>query len=234
MQLKAVKEKVIEFTQSDSRKFRKDYPISDELREVMLDKVFREFMIFVLDEYYDAYTPISQEFVDEHAIPEEKKDGLIHNLFWWRIFYDANIHLKSCIEEYISENYQMLHKKPILLSWLRECDKVVPKFYYVGYKHNNRSYVVIDMLEEKPLEVIVLDPSAVPPEKGEIAMGILIPIGDSLYIPIVDFYHFNPNATQEIAMHLHYYYEKHLKTSSMYAAFLHVLSSMLQIEKILQ
>ena len=64
-------------------------------------------------------------------------------------------------------------------------------------------------------------------------MGTLMPLGGGLYFPITDFYHFDFEAREAIANCLHHYYDKYLKNFSMHEAFIHVLSAMLQIEKII-
>jgi hypothetical protein len=227
-------EKVVEFAQSETKTktFRHDYPVSDELRQVMVSEIFSDFMQYVLERNYAESTPLLKEYVDEHDPKREKRQGLIHNLFWWKIFYDSNLNSrKNCVEDYIADNYHWLSRKPIIISWLRECAKAIPKFYHVGYKYNDRVLIVTDILEEETLNVIVYDQLAIPPIKGEIVMGTLIPLGGGLFFPIIDFYHFDFEARKDIAMHLHYYYDKHLKTSTMHEAFIHVLSAMLQIER---
>jgi hypothetical protein len=228
-------EKVVEFAQSETKTktFRHDYPVSEDLRQVMVGEVFSDFMKFALDRYYVEYLPILKEYVDEHHPREEKRQVLVQNLFWWRIFYDSSQTFRgSCVEDYIAENFNWLRKRPIMISWLRECAKAIPKFYYVGYKYNEHVLVVINTLEEKPIDIIVYDPLAIPPKKGEIVMGTLIPLGDGLHFPIIDFYHFDFDARQYIAMHLHFYYDKYMKNSTMHEAFIHVLSAMLQIERL--
>lgn len=47
--------KVVEFAQSErnTKTFRLDQPVSDELREVMVNEVFKDFMNFMLERYYD-------------------------------------------------------------------------------------------------------------------------------------------------------------------------------------
>ncbi|MGZ4160979.1 MAG: hypothetical protein ACXVNF_09330 [Neobacillus sp.] len=228
-------EKVVEFVQSETntKTFRHDYPVSDELRQVMVGEVFSDFMTYALDRYYAEYLSNLEEYVDDHDPREEKRQVLKDNLFWWRIFYDSSLNFnESCVKEYIAENYHWLIKRPIMISWLRECAKAIPKFYHVGYKYNDRVLVVTDMLEEKTLDVIVYDPRAIPPKKGEIVMGTLIPLGDGLYFPIVDFYHFDFEARQEITTYIFYYFDKFLKDSTMNEAFILVLSAMLQIERL--
>ncbi|WML48428.1 hypothetical protein RCG23_24855 [Neobacillus sp. PS3-34] len=235
METKETVEKVVEFAQTETKTkiFRHDYPVSDELRKVMVSEVCRDFMMYALDQYYAEYLPMLKEYVDEHHPREEKRQILIRNLFWWRILYDSSVKVGSnCIEDYISENHHWLSKRPILISWLRECNRLIPKFYHVGYKYNDRVLVVTDILTAKTLDVIVYDQSAIPPKKGEIVMGTLIPLGDGLFFPIIDFYHFDFEARQELANHFFYYYDKCSKTSSMHEAFIHVLSSMLQIERL--
>lgn len=229
-------DKVVEFVQTEtkSKNFRLDYPVSEDLRKVMVDEVFQDFMIFALDCFYDEYLPMLKEYVDEHVPGKEKRNSLIQNLFWWRLLYDSSQGFgSSCVEDYIAENYQRLCKRPILISWLRECAKAVPNFYFIGHKSNDRYFVAVDILKEKTLEVMVLDPAANPPKKGEIAMGTLIPLGDGLFFPIVDFYHFDFEAREAMASCFHHHYGKYLKNSTMHEAFIHVLSVMLQIERII-
>lgn len=226
-------EKVVEFVQSETKTkiFRHDYPVSEELREVMVTEVISNFKNYASDLYYNEYFPILKEYVDEHETKMEKREGLVKNLFWWRIFFESNLNLReSCIEDYIAENYYSLRKRPLILSWLRECGKAIPKFYYVGYKYNERVLVLIDMLEEIPLDVIVCDAFAIPPKKGGVVMGTLLPLGEGLHFPINDFYHFDFEAREPIAACLHHYYNKYLKDLTTQEAFIHVLSAMLQIE----
>jgi hypothetical protein len=226
--------KVIEFSQSEtnSKLFRLDCPVSTELRETMVTEVFRGFMAFAVDRYYEDCRPIFEKFADNHHIRAEKRSDLIQNLFWRRLLYNSSIELGSpAIEEYIAENHHLLSKRPILISWLRECSKSIPKFYFVGHKYNDRVLALIDILDEKILDVTIYSPNAVKPQQGEIVMGTLLPLGDGLYFPIIDFYHFDFKARDSISSCLLSHYEKHLKSSSVHEAFIHVLSSMLQIEE---
>jgi hypothetical protein len=227
-------EKVLEFVQSDPKAkiFRLNYSVSEELREVMVNEVLRDFMVYASNLYYADQFPILKEYADEHHTKIEKRETLVENLFWWRIFFESSMnYTDSCIDNYVAENYHLLIKRPLLLSWLRECGKATPKFYFVGYKYNDRVLVLIDILEEKPLDVIVCDPFAIPPKKGEIVMGTLFPLGGGLYSVFNDFYHFDYDAREPIAACIHHYYNNYLKNSTMQEAFIHVLSAMLQIEK---
>lgn len=236
MNNQATLDKVVDLVQSDvkSKKFRPDYDVSEELRREMVSEVFRDFMMFALDHCDEDCLPMLKEYVDEHYPRRKKKAGLIHNLFWFRMLYDANQDPSyNSFEAYISENYHNLQKKPFMISWLRECAKAIPKFYYVGHKYNDHVFVAVDVLEEKTLDVIVYDPAAIPPKQGEFAMGMLIPLGGGLFFPIVDFYHFDHQAREAMASCLHHHYHKYLQDSTMYEAFIHVLSVMLQIERII-
>ena len=51
-------EKIVEFAQSvtKTKTFRHDYPVSEDLRQVMVSEIFRDFMIYALDLYYDNET----------------------------------------------------------------------------------------------------------------------------------------------------------------------------------
>jgi hypothetical protein len=229
-------EKVVELVQSDvkAKKFRTAYDVSEELRIEMVSEVFQDYMMFARDNYYEACMPMLNEYVDEHRPRRKKRGGLIQNLFWFRMMYDASLEPRNnSIEAYITENYHLLHKKPFMISWLRECAKAVPKFYYIGHKHNDHVIVAIDMLEEKPLDVIIYAADAITPKQGEIAMGTLIPLGGGLFFPIGDFYHFDYQAREAMASCFHHHYHKHLQNSTMHEAFIHVLSVMLQIESII-
>jgi hypothetical protein len=236
MNRKGNDENVIDFVQTatNSKIFRPDYPVSEELREEMVSKVFRDFMIYAIDRYYEENISILEEILTDLQIRDEKWHGLMHNLFWWRLFYESSQNKgASIIEEYIAENYQSLRKKPILISWLRECDKVVSKFYFIGYKFNDRYLIAVDILTEETLEIMVYDPLANSPEQGEITFGTLIPLGGGVFFPIMDFYHFDFGARQEIANHLKYYYDQHITTSPTHEVSVYVLTAMLQIERFL-
>ncbi|MGP4107990.1 hypothetical protein [Virgibacillus sp. L01] len=228
-------EKVAEFAQSESKakQFRHDYPIPDEMRQVLLTEEFRDFTWYVLERNFTEYSLMLQEFIDEHCPDSEKRQVLEMNLFWWQVLYHSSQDVsESCVEDYIAENAHRLNDKPLITSWLREWDKAVPKFYYVGYKYNDRVLVLIDMLTTKTIDVMVYDPTAVPPKTGEIVMGTLIPIGDALYFPIIDFYHFDYASRKEIAVTFDHHHKNHMKDATIYEAFIHVLSVLLQIERI--
>jgi thiol-disulfide isomerase/thioredoxin len=230
-------EKVVDFEQTavNTKTFRLHYPVSEELRRIMVSEVFRDFMIDVVQLNYDACLLLLNEFAAEHDVREEKWNDVLHNIFWCKVFYDSNEDFwNSCIADFIYKNNDRLKNTPILISWLETCAKAVPKFYFIGHKYNDRVFVAIDILDEKPLNVIVYDPLAVSPKKGEIAAGLLIPLGDGLYFPIVDFYHFDFEAREAIANCFHFHYDKYLKINDTpYDIFLNVFSTMLQIEGIL-
>jgi hypothetical protein len=232
---KEIDRKVIDFAQTatSSTKFRFEYPVSMELREEMVRKVFRDFMNFAIDRYYDETIDSLEEFVTDLQIKDEKFHSLLFNLFWWRLFSESSENNGSdVIEEYIAENYHWLSEKPIFISWLKECKKAITSFYFIGYKFNDRALVAIDLFTEETIEILVYDPLAIPPKKGEIAFGTLIPIGGGSFFPIIDFYHFDFGARQEIANHLQHYYEEHLRTSPAREVIIYILTAMLQIEQL--
>ncbi|WP_164669466.1 hypothetical protein [Virgibacillus doumboii] len=228
-------EKVVEFAQSEStsKQFRHDYPISDETKEEMLLNVYNKFTKYMVDLASEEYYPILKEFIDDHNLPEDKWEALVHNLFWWKVIYESDADKEtSYVEIFIDEHYDEFRNKPLMTSWLREWDRAIPKFYFVGHKHSDNVLVLVDILTQETLDVIVYDPTAFPPEKGEIVMGTLIPIGDALYFPIIDFYHFDVEVSGDLIRHINYYYEKHSECTLL-EAFIHVLSAALQIEHII-
>ncbi|MHC0036951.1 hypothetical protein [Pseudoneobacillus sp. C159] len=228
-------EKVVELIQSSSsaKMFRLDYLVSDELRHEMVNEVFNDFAKYVWDLYFHETLSVSEEFASDHGVRKEKWQSLISNLFWWRVFYESHQSEKSAFENFIAENAHSLSKTPLYISWLRECEKITPKFYYIGYKYSDKYFIAIDILAEETVEVMVCQPMGSSVEKGGIAFGTLIPLGGGLFFPAVDLYHFDLKAMQDIANHLHYYFDKHLKSSPMGDAFIYVLSAMLQIESVL-
>ncbi|ASK61841.1 hypothetical protein CFK37_06545 [Virgibacillus phasianinus] len=230
--MKKRKKPAVKFAQPQSKTdFHRNYSISREVNE-MLDEEYWIFTKYVMDRNYAGIYSMLHEYIDDHHPHEEKRMSLEHNLFWWQVLCDSSKHAEmSFVEDYISENFHRLRDRPLTTTWLREWKKAIPKFYYVDYKYSDRVLVVVDLLTEETLDVIVYDPLAVPPKKGEIVMGTLIPIGDALYFPIIDFYHFDFAAREHITRNLHHYYNKHLKNASMLGAFIHVLSIVLQIEQ---
>ncbi|TCP19931.1 hypothetical protein EV207_1575 [Scopulibacillus darangshiensis] len=223
-------EKLVEFSQSQ-KQFRQDQPVSNDLRSMMGD-VHRDFTKYMMEQHFDDVQSLLKEYIDDHHPIEEKRQALQNNLFWWKILNDGGQELKwNCTDGFIGENYHRFIDKPLITSWLREWDKAVTKFYYVGYKHSDRIFVVFDILEDKMLDVIVKDPGVVSPGQGEIVAGTLIPYGGGIYAPITDFYRFNYEAREAIGGTFRHHYDTYLKANSLPAAFIHVLSVMLQIER---
>ncbi len=229
-----MKNNVVEFLQTGTRtkKFRVDHPLSRELQEQMVNEVWNDFTVFVLKEYYPVYLSFLEELMENMDVMEGKEAALLQNLFWWRICCDSKLSFSStCIDEYINTHKQIFKSQPILESWMRTFDQAVTKFYAIVYKFNDDVLIVMDMLEEKLIDVIVVDPLAVPVKVGEVVVGTLMPMGDGLYFPVTDFYHFDYEARKDMGVHFHPLFAHQLQTSPMYEAFIYVLSAMLHIEK---
>ncbi|ADU29429.1 hypothetical protein [Evansella cellulosilytica] len=225
---------LVHFTQSEKNEkvFRHDYAVSEEVQKVMINEVTNKFRNYVFGEFFSTFVPVLVEYMDEHEIRMEKHRSMLLNLFWCRLLYESSlIDTISVVEEFIEENYDLMKKKPILLPWLREWEKAVPKFYFVGHIFHNGYFVVVDILTRETTEVLMLDPEATPPRKGEIVFGTLIPLGNGDYFPIVDFYHFDYQAREAMASCMMYHFDNFLKHDTMHDAFHHVLSIMLQIER---
>lgn len=224
---------VVEFGQSlaYTKQFNNDYPISTKNKKVMISEL-RDFTKYLTQNYRESAYLI-QEFIDAHQVNEEKEEALFHHLFWWRMLYESNQDDRfSHVENYIACNRVKLNKKPLIISWLKEWEKAIPTFYYVEYIYHEQVIVVVDIYTKETLDVIVYDPTATPAKKGEIVMGTLLPIGNRLYFPILDFYHFDLEASKDIAIYLTYYHEKHAQNPSDYEAFIRVLSKVLQVEEL--
>jgi hypothetical protein len=229
-----MKSNVIEFLQTGTKtkKFRADHPLAKELQEEMVNDVWNDFMRFALKEYYPEYLPFLKELMKNMDVMEEKEAALLQNLFWWRISCDSKLSFSStCIDEYIVTHKQIFKNQPILESWMKTFDQAITKFYYIVHKFNNHVLVVMDMLEDKLIDVIVVDPLAVPIRVGEVVIGTLMPMGNGLYFPVTDFYHFDYEARKDMGVHFRQYFAQQLQTSPMYEAFIYVLSAMLHIER---
>ncbi|MGJ7922242.1 hypothetical protein [Neobacillus sp. LXY-4] len=218
-----------------AKTFRIDYPVSNDLLLEMVTKVFRDFMNDTLDLYYhDENLSVLEEIVEEHNPKEEKKESLLDNLFWWQILNSSGQNKKrSCIEDYIGENFHRFRTKPFMTSWLRACDQAEPKFYFIGETFNERIFFAIDILTHKPHLVFIFDRNSIPPKHGELVMGTLLPLGGNVFFPIVDFYHFDYESREAMASCFHYHYSRYKKEYSKDETFLHVLSVMLQIERMI-
>ncbi len=232
-----IADNVVCFAQSatHSGEFKNDLPISEELKVELLTDVYTDFAREVVGAHFKDFQELMEGYIDEHQIPEEKRHSLEHNLFWWKVLFQASKGIEILfVQDYIAKNYSDLKHKPLIISWLKQWEKATTKFYYVGYKYNDRTLVLIDIRTEETLDVVVYDRHAIPPKKGEIVAGTLLPIGDGLYFPIIDFYHFDYQAREHIATLLPHYYERYQKNSTEQEAFLHVFSTVLQVERMIR
>ncbi|MGV3489257.1 MAG: hypothetical protein ACO1OC_11830 [Tuberibacillus sp.] len=228
------KENLVDFGQFDllTKRFHHAMSVSERAQKIMVE-IHQDFIRYMSDSYFDEVQSILKEFIEEYPLKEEKRKALERNLFWWKLLYDTRDDPESGITAgFIAENYRRLMDKPLIQSWLREWDHAYPKFYYVGYKYYDGAFFVIDALEEKGHDVIMRIPNAIPPNQGEIVMGTLIPYGQSLYTPITDFYRFDYEAREAIGRTFKYHYNRYLKLYTKSEAFVHVLSVMLQIERL--
>lgn len=211
-----------------TKTFRKDYPVCDSARKIMIEEILHDFMNYATSNYYDEEkASVIEEFVDDHGLKEKKRHNLFDNLFWWEMLFQTN---PRAIDEYLLENNNYYKAKPFMKSWLKECSNAMPKFYFIGHKFHDNFFIAVDILTEKPIQVIVCTPIATPPKKGEIAAGILLPLGGNLYTPLVDLYHFDYEAREAMASCLREHYSTYLKDYPMHEAYIHVISVMLQIE----
>lgn len=219
---------------STVKAFNHDASLSDQWRERMMVDIFPDFAQTIAREHYLGWLPLLNDFIEEHDILEKKKEALQHNLFWSHMCFEAYCSKgDSFIDLYIEANYPILKNEPLAISWLKEWSSAVPNFYYVGHKLSDRVLILVDMLTEETVDVLVYDPTAVPPTKGSIVAGTLLPLGDNLYFPIVDFYHFELEARRPIGLALRHHYEKYSHNASLHETFLDVLSVTLQIEHVI-
>lgn len=200
---------------------------------MLLLEILKEFAHFVIENYYHEVKFLLKEVIDVHGLRNEKRQTLELNLFWWFMLHQANKDPRlSVVNEYLAENQLRFVETPIVPAWLRAWEQAIPKIYYVGYTYSDSACVAIDLLDEKSVDVIVFDPTRTPLQKGEFVAGTLIPIGDSLYFPINDFYHFDMAASRSLALPIQHQYQKYKEKTTAYEAFIHILSIALQIEKI--
>lgn len=231
---KKVDYNVVDFSQSrtGTKKFSNSLPTSKELKSYLYNEIHICFLNFIKDRYFIDIYPTLKQFADDHHILDEQEESFVLNLFWWHTLLLMKNNNISIVEEFIALN-RNLSNKALVTSWLRKWEEITPRFYYIGHIYNEYAYVVIDILTEETFDVVVYDPSALPAKKGEVVVGTMLPIGDELYFPITDFYHFDLAANKEIISSLSHYYDKYLENSSIIQAFIHVLSVTLQIEQII-
>lgn len=221
-------------TEEKAKTFREGYPVAENLREKMINEVFSDFVIFAYDEFYNDENLMELEaFVEESSPNVLTRQSLLDNMFWWQIMYQSAQKMVSCVDEYLTVNHVRYSTRRFMASWLEKCDKSVPKFYFIGHKYNERHFLVIDLLTQDLSEVTICHSNPISPNRGDVVVGTLLPLGGGLYFPIVDFYCFDYEAREAIASCFQHHYDKYSKCSSPHETFLHVLSVMLKIEKII-
>ncbi|WP_394219155.1 hypothetical protein [Halobacillus trueperi] len=230
------KKNVVAFAQPSKQTtpFRHGQPLSEEVMDMFLPELYNEFVSFIVERVGGVYRPLLKEFVEDHYPPEDKRLILELNLFWWRVLYDVSENENvSFVEDFCLNYKQDLKQTPLTKAWLEEWEKAVPKIYYIGHKFGANAFVAVDMETEESVEVIMIDGKMKEPEKGSIAVGTLIPMGNALYFPVTSFYCFDPEVSKEMARPLMYHYEKHIEQSLGLEGFVRVLSIALQIERMI-
>ncbi|RDY71390.1 hypothetical protein ACJA3J_21090 [Halobacillus sp. SY10] len=230
------KKNIVAFAQPSEQTtpFRHGQPLSEEVMDTFLPETYNDFVSFIVQRVGEVYRPLLMEFVEDHDPPEDKRLALELNLFWWRVLYDVSeIENVSFVEDFCMEYKQDLKQTPLMKAWLEEWEKASPKFYYIGHKFGANAFVAVDMETEETVEVVMIDRRVKEPEKGSIAVGTLIPMGNALYFPVTGFYYFDPEVSKELARPLMYHYEKHMEASPVLEGFVHVLSIALQIERMI-
>jgi len=224
---------VVEFAQtvSGTKKFRHEYPISEPLKKLLLIDIYQDFTSFVLSQYFSEAKPFIDEFLSFHPTYRNKKSSLEQNLFWWYVLYQNSMNPEmNFIDQYVFENKAKYRKKHIIPAWLNEWGKAVPKFYLIRNKYDQKKYIFEDILNRKEVEVS-LNSEDLYYYEGALIVGTLIPIGNSVYFPVVDFYDFTYETSVEILTHILFYYKNYYETTtSVYQLFLHLFSAALQIE----
>lgn len=224
--------KVVAFTQSrtNASKFRHDYPLTNEVRNELLDDVYTQFTDFVLREEYIISQPIIREFVESYNLTEKKSYTLEFNLFWSKVLYTARYREDlNYINHFIAQN---VSRSPIVCHWLREWEKAKPSFYRIDYQYHQQEWRVTNLLTDEIVKVMLRDAPIPSIQERDIVVGTLIPIGNSSYFPLVEFYHFDCATGQEIMAHLQENYLQYLDESSFYEAFFRILSEALQLESL--
>ncbi|MGR9048127.1 hypothetical protein ACQ4XT_05850 [Halobacillus faecis] len=230
------KKNVVAFAQPSKQTapFRHAQPLSEEVVDAFLPDLYNEFVSFIVERAGEVYRPLLMEFVEDHAPPEDKRLVLELNLFWWRVLYDVSENENvSFVEAFCVERKQGLKQTPLMKSWLEEWEKATPKVYYIGDKFGANAFVAVDMLTDETVEVVLIDRKMKVPEKGSIAVGTLIPMGDALYFPVTAFYCIVPEVSKEMIRPLLSHYKKHLEASPVLEGFVHVLSIALQMERMI-
>lgn len=223
--------KNVKQTEFGHQVFNPSHSITQAMKKELLQKVFKTLGHYITEEYDDENKKLLQTYLDEHEVSDTKRLSLEYNLLWWQLIYHTRVNPQlDFIEDFIQAHPVYLNQ-PFIISWLNEWKKAAPKFYYVEHTEQERVLVLVDMITQERLDVIVYDPLATPPSKGGVVAGTLIPIGSDIYFPIVDFYHFEREASHYIMDHLIYYYENYVSEDTLVEVFVQVLSIALQLER---
>lgn len=224
---------IVRFEQKGTKvkTFRKNFPISEELRRVLLKDVFPDFQEFAINQYFELFQPILMLFVNEHEPPIHKRRLLEENLFWWRIFFDKSMELANCIEEYYLVHYRMYNHNPIINSWLKELNHAKPAFYFVEFKQDDYNYELTDIISREVVHVMV-DQTMNTLEKETVVFGTIFPIGANTYFPFTEFYPFDYVTTIAIYNNLKEFFKQHQQLGNNFEITIHALSAMLEIEHI--
>lgn len=233
MQEKKSDEKVVPFVQNRTKikSFRQNFPISDELRRNLLVEVFPNFRDYALNKYFDIYKPVLSVFINDHELAFSKRSLLEKNLFWWRILFDASMNVTNCVEEYIFHHHRQLYKGPIIISWLHELNSSTPGFYQIGRKLDDMTFILTNLLTNENINVMI-DKDMEIPELDTVVFGTIFPIGANVYHPFTTFFPFNYITRVAIKKNLSRYYRIHKDAGNKYETIIHVLSAMLEIERL--
>ncbi len=208
-----------------SRLFHEGAEISSELADQMLIEL-GGFILYMIDRHLEKQSPRVHKFLYEHDIPKDKIDILALNLALAEQFARREVgHAKRYMKLYGKK----APHQTFTTSWLKECERVLPKFYYVDEPLDGDVIRVLDLESKEYRFVYVNDSVAVKAKKGGLLAGMLIPLGKGLHTTFFDFYHFEFIDDRLPAIAQATYEQKRQQTSP-YDAFFLSLSVALQMD----
>ncbi|MBA2176202.1 hypothetical protein H0266_14995 [Halobacillus locisalis] len=209
-----------------TRLFHEGAEISSELADQMMIEL-GGFILYMIDRHLEKQSPRVHKFLYEHDIPKDKIDILALNLALAEHFSRGEVgHAKRYMKLYGKKGPH----QTFTTSWLRECERALPKFYYVADPLDGDVIRVLDLESKTYRFVYVNDSEAEKAQKGALLAGMLIPLGKGLHTTFFDFYHFE-YVEDILAVIAKASYQDHKQHSSPYEAFFLALSETLQMDR---
>ncbi|MBM7578786.1 hypothetical protein [Jeotgalibacillus terrae] len=222
---------LFEQSRADSKIFRKDVSLSEELKDLFFENVYTRLNNYVLKRHVVSMYPDFLEFARTCEARPEKEEYAAFLFYWWRLLDDTHKNPASNIfTEFHGEHFPFFKKHPIFLSWLNQAKKVTPGFYFTAGHIGGNGCTLIDLKSKEVIQVMFPSKTLPFPRKGTVVSCILLPFAEHLHLPLA-IYPFEYSTREEIAPHIHHYYSELIDEKDPYMVWLQMFMSLLLVEK---